>query len=1000
MSLAPGTTIGGLYVVERLLGEGGMGQVWAARVEGSTDRVALKMLHRAAAAERTRFEREARAAAAVVHPNVRGVRELVEHEGAPVMVMELLDGEGLDRWIAAREQPSVEEAATVLSQIVSAVGAMHAAGVVHRDLKPENVFLVDRDVTRVKVLDFGIAKLADPEGTDASSAATVTSTPIGTPLYMAPEQLLGEPTADDRVDVWAVGVMAYQLFSGVLPTAAENVGQVMKKVLTRDLVPLAALARTVPAELVDVVERALRSSAEARVPLTELLATLGRFCRIAVPRFGAPSTRRAATTDERASAGATLGATAPVTVARHNLPRTPTRFVGRDASLLELGQRVRPGALVTLTGAAGSGKTRLAIEAARAALDAHAGGAWFVDLGRTSDAARVEATVVASVPAPGGASLSAWLEAVAARGPMLLVVDNCEHVIEDAAAVVDAILGACPEVCVLATSREPLGVAGEETLAVPPLGVPAADVTVPLEAVLASEAVALFVDRARLADRAFEPDATEARAIAEICRRLDGLPLAIELCAARVRVLGVTELARRIGDHLDLLTGGSRSATPRHKTLRAAIEWSYALLGPEEMRVLRALGVFEGSFGLEAACAVAGRDGSSDGDAKVIDVVSRLVDKSLLVVERRSGGPRFRLLETVRAFSREELERAGELDVIRERHARHFVARAESMAALSKLSIDAVELEVDDLVAADHWVFSRPDGPRRSVALAAGLQKYFQHRGLYGFSRAWLDRVLAAPAALDARSLATALHAAAGVRIFSGDYAGAAPLTGEALRVAREVGDPLLIGSALNILGLVADRTGDLDSAERSYVEALECFKAGGSDSRAATALNNLGDIAFGRGDVALALERQTAALEHARRACDDYLLPVVLAAVALLSACSGRREDGRRHLRDAVAHARRTRAQRAGADALDAALHVAAAEGEHARALSWYAASSALRARIQAPTDDYYLRLHEAAVAAGTAALGHAAAGAATSAGAALDLPAALDEVAAWLAA
>jgi non-specific serine/threonine protein kinase len=972
-----------------------MGQVWAGTEVASEARVALKLMRKTASEHRARFEREGELGRSVVHPNVRRVREVVDWDGAPVMVMDLLDGQSLAERIGRGPKLGLDDAATVLVQVISAVGTMHALGVVHRDIKPENVFLVEGALERAMVLDLGIAKHAEAEPEDLGNAPTATGTPLGTPSYMAPEQMLGEPSADDRVDVWAIGVLAHELVSGVLPTAADNVGQVMKRVLMGDLPSLAASAPWAPRAVAEIVDQALRASPEVRASLADLLDVLLPFARVVPPRFGPPKTRRALPTGERT--GPTVGAA----VARHNLPRAATSFVGRTELVRDVRAKLGPGALVTLTGAGGSGKTRLAIECARAVSLGYEGGVWLVDLGRVAEGSRVEAAVVAAIPSSGGpSSLAARLEELGGRAPTLLLLDNCEHVLDDVASVIDAILRACTNVAILATSREAIGIAGEEAFAVEPLVVPTqAELGGAIEALAAVESVALFVERARQSDRSFAPSNEEVRAVAQICRKLDGLPLAIELAAARVRVLGVLPLARRIAEHLELLSSGVRGTSPRHKTLRAAIAWSHELLTPGDQRVFRALGVFEGSFSLDAVCSVASADAATgDGGARVLDVVARLVDKSLVLVERRGGEPRFRLLETVRAFAREELERAGESAEVRDRHADFFVAQAEKAVHAGRLSTEVADAELDDVLAADRHAVGLPGGSAKSLRLLIGLERYIQHAGLYALGIAWADRALSDRASLPPDLVARGLHSAAAHRIFSGAPEQARPFAEEALAVARPMGDPRVLGAALAIAGLVADRTMDLVTAEARYLEALACFRASGDQGRAAATLNNLGDIAFGRGDVALALARQSEALAHARRASDDYMLPIVLAVVALLSARTDRLVEARAELAEAVAVSSRTRAQRAGADTLDAAVHVAERSGEPTLALRWYAASEALRARIRAPTDEYYAVLHREAVARAAGAQEAEVARATSEAGSRLGLEHALEEVATWL--
>ncbi|HEX2165183.1 MAG TPA: LuxR family transcriptional regulator, partial [Thermoanaerobaculia bacterium] len=369
--------------------------------------------------------------------------------------------------------------------------------------------------------------------------------------------------------------------------------------------------------------------------------------------------------------------TAEPSAAGAALPADLTRLVGREREVAEVRRLLAEERLVTLTGAGGIGKTRLALAVAADA-SGFADDVRWVDVAAVGEPQLVPQHVAAACGVWDGAAASAVDLLVGALAPesLLLVLDNCEHLVEASALLVDRLLRSCPRLRVLATSREALGIAGEQAWLVPPLALPPEDETARAGDVLAAAAVELFVERARGARPGFLLADEDAPTVAQICRRLDGLPLALELAAARIKVLAPRELARRLDDAFALLTGGARTAPPRHRTLRATLDWSYRLLDEAERSVLRRLSVFLGAFDLEGAEAVAAGEGVER--EAVLDLVAALVDRSLLTVESVAGRARYRLLETVRRYATERLAEAGERERAARRHVRHHLALAEA----------------------------------------------------------------------------------------------------------------------------------------------------------------------------------------------------------------------------------------------------------------------------------------------------------------------------------
>ena len=501
----------------------------------------------------------------------------------------------------------------------------------------------------------------------------------------------------------------------------------------------------------------------------------------------------------------------PKAVVSHNLPAQLTSFVGRQAEIRNLREALASNRLVTLTGAGGAGKTRLAVQVAAALAGEFGDGVCYVDLAPITHPAVVPVTAARALGLPDhpGRSTIDTLQQHLRDRQMLLVLDNCEHLLDSSASLVAVLLGAAPRLTVLATSREPLGVTGEAGWQVPSLS-------------LSDDAIELFADRARLARTGFTVDDDNAGAVAEICRRLDGMPLAIELAAARVRVMSLPEIVDSLHDRFRLLTGGSRIAVRRQQTLRASVDWSHALLTDTERVLFRRLAVFLGGFDLDAAQVVTGADGMER--YQVLDQLTLLVDKSLVAAENTGGRTRYRLLETVRQYALEKLGESGEADAVRARHRDYY----ESMAALLdaparndyEQRLDQVDVEMDNLRSALGWNLENCD-TQRALLMASSLQPLWLTRGRILEGRAWFDTVLAeddpnniqAPAAVRARALAdTAVLTM---------WVGASVDRAErALAIARELDDPALLARTLTACGFIAGTRYNAEAARTYFSEA------------------------------------------------------------------------------------------------------------------------------------------------------------------------------------
>lgn len=447
----------------------------------------------------------------------------------------------------------------------------------------------------------------------------------------------------------------------------------------------------------------------------------------------------------------------------HNLPVARTSFVGREREMVEVKRLLAMTGLLTFTGAGGSGKTRLAVEVARDLVGSYPDGVWLVELAPLSDPDLVPGTVagVLGVREQPNLPLTDTLAEALKVRKMLLVLDNCEHLIEACARLTDVLLGSCPGVRLLATSREPLSVAGEVVWPVPPLSVPDAERPLTLEGLNVYESARLFVERALYRPSAFVLTAEIAQAVAEICQQLEGIPLAIELAAARVGTLAVSQISERLGDSLRLLTGGDRTATPRQQTLRGALDWSYDLLSEPEKKLFCRLSAFAGGWTLEAAETVGADEGVEEGD--ILDLLGRLVDKSLVVAEAvetlHATSLRYRFLEPVRQDAREKLEESGEAEKARRRHAEHYLALAgqaerELYGSDRTPWLDMLETEHDNIRAALVWSLDG-GGEELGLQLVSRLWLFWSTRGYLDEGRGWLEKGVTGSSAklLKARAL-------------------------------------------------------------------------------------------------------------------------------------------------------------------------------------------------------------------------------------------------------
>ena len=535
----------------------------------------------------------------------------------------------------------------------------------------------------------------------------------------------------------------------------------------------------------------------------------------------------------------------------NNLPRYLTSFVGRRREIGEVKKLLSSTFLLTLTGPGGCGKTRLALQVAADLLDTYPDGAWLLALAPLTDSDLVSqelATTLRVREQPPRPLLATLVDALQSK-ELLLILDNCEHLVAACAHLADVLLRACPKLRVLATSRETLGVAGETSWSVPSLSLPDPRQALRTEQLSEYEAVHLFADRASAVLPTFRLNDRNAQPVAQICRRLDGIPLAIELAAARVKVLAVEQIVDRLDDRFQLLTGGSRTVLPRHRTLRAAMDWSYDLLLEPERDLLRRLSVFAGGWTLEAAEAVCCSDDGVEKSA-ILDLLTQLVDKSLLVVETQSGETRYRFLETVRQYANDKLVEVGESERLRTRHLDFFLKQAEAVQDLTGPAVDAwtqrMETEHDNMRAALDWS-STSGAMGTTLRLAVALSPFWNRRSYWTEGRKWLELVLASTSGASPSLRAEALQGAGMLAWFQGDIRRAVPRLEESVALSRELGDKKTMADALNTLGITAYRQGDYGRTVALLEESLELSRELGRTEPFALYL--LGIVSRLRGD-------------------------------------------------------------------------------------------------------------------------------------------------------
>ena len=834
MALAPGSKLGPFEIVAPL-GAGGMGEVYRARDTRLERTVAIKLLPGALSENGDRlrrFEQEARSASALNHPNIVTIYELGQEGPTHYIAMELVEGRTLRELLDSRLLP-LRRAIEIAAQIAEGLTKAHEAGITHRDLKPENL-MVSHDGF-VKILDFGLAKLVSPSGdrpavSVTSASLTAPGLVLGTVGYMSPEQASGGHL-DFRSDQFSFGLVLYEMVTGRQAFQRNTAAETLVAILREQAETIAAQNRDVPAPLCWAIERCLAKDPDKRYVSTRDLAR-----------------ELAAIRDCYSEKPAKQVETRPA-----NLPVSRTGFVGREkeaaaARELLLRQGVR---LVTVTGPGGIGKTRLAVEVAGSLLEQFPGGIHFVPLSPLSDPGLIASAIVQTlgIREAGGQSPLEVLKMNlqdSLSAPMLFLLDNFEHLLQ-AAPTVAELLAMGPNLKILVTSRAALHVYGEHEFPVPPLALPASRSIPSVEVLSQCPAVALFVQRAVAAKPGFELNRENAPAILEICARLDGLPLAIELAAARVKVLSPASLLTRLASRLQLLTGGARDLPQRQQTLRAAMDWSYDLLNPAEQKLFRRLSVFVGGCTLESVEAVC--DTKGDLDLDLLDGMASMVDKSLVQqVEQEQGESRFAMLETIREYASEKLQASGEMASTKRAHAAYCLVLAEEEAAQQSDAegaqwLERSALELDNFRAGLDWLTETGDADW-GLRLGTALFRFWEVREHLAEGRASLGKVLKlAGAATPTKARARALFSAGVLASVQRDYSAAAALFRESMAIARQLGDNQGVAVCLNALAVCSREQGDVTVAHSLFEQSLMLWRELGDLKAVARALSNFASV-------------------------------------------------------------------------------------------------------------------------------------------------------------
>ncbi|MGW4339754.1 protein kinase domain-containing protein [Rhodococcus koreensis] len=802
------------------IGRGGFGVVYRC-VQSALDRtVAIKVLTADLDEENlARFFREQQAMGRLTgHPNIVNVLQVGTTEsGRPYIVMQYHSQDSLEARIRDHGPLSLQETLQLGVKMAGALATAHCRHILHRDVKPANILVTDYGEPALS--DFGIARV--PGGFE-----TATGTVTGSPAFTAPEVLSGEPPTEAS-DIYSLGATLFCAITGHAAFERRNGEQVVAQFLRITTQPVPALRdQGIPDDVSTLVEQAMAADPHRRLPTA---AEFGEAIRRVQLSHGFPADEMAVPGSRPGARGTSaMSGLSPQAAAVGKLPAELTSFVGRRQELAEVAEALADSRLVTLTGIGGVGKTRLAIRVATQTRDEFDDGVWLVELGELRDPSLIVDVVYAAFELRSRvAELS--VETVVeflSRRHALLVLDNCEHMVEAAAQLVERLLRGCPLLRVLSTSREPLGIGGERVLRVSPLAV--TDVAASRRGP-ECDAVALFVARAADVVPGFALTADNRDAVIRICRALDGLALPLELAAARMRAMTPQQILERLTDRYKILTSGSRTAPTRQQTLRLSVDWSYDLCTPLEQRLWARLAVFAGSFELDSAEDVCAECINPE---ELLDAVSALVDKSILIREDAGAVVRYRMLETLRDYGLEKSRLFGGHNALRRRHRdcyEDLVIRAEA-AWIGPRQLEwlaRLEREQPNLREAMEFCLDEPGEDAAGLRIAAALFPFWLSRGLFSEGRRWLDRTLAVCPGQVSVDRAKAIYADMVLAGVQGGTPRGTALVGEGHDLAEQISDPTTCARITHAEGLLALYRGDVALACQRMEEAIAAIATG-----------------------------------------------------------------------------------------------------------------------------------------------------------------------------
>ncbi len=921
-NLKPGKRFGHYEIIEQI-GAGGMGEVYLAEDKKLDRKVAVKILNQRYADHESsldRFVQEARAVSALNHPNILVIHEVGEDENTHYIVSEFIKGRTLREIL--RESPlEFAEVLDVSIQIASALCAAHEANLVHRDIKPENVMIRGDGI--VKVLDFGLAKLVEQNLPDTKAeirmqVRTQVGVIMGTANYMSPEQARGNPV-DARTDIFSLGCVIYEMLAGRQAFPGETVSHAIIAVLEKEPPPISLFVRNFPPEIERIVKKCLEKNIQARYQSAkDLMAELKKLKKrleheadlIQEEKITGMEEGRIATVSLIVSPAPTL-AVSPFQLPSNNLTGEHSPIIGREKEIVEIKDLLheRNVRLLTLTGVGGAGKTRLAQAVARELLSDFPDGVFFIELAGVTSADLVASAIAQplGLKESGGKPILEILKDHLRDKRILLVIDNFEQVIDAAPQIRDLLDKS--RLQILITSRALLRLSAEREFVVPPLGVPPEIREVPLATLAGYDAIKLFVQRGQKAKSAFVLTEENACSVAEICALLDGLPLAIELAAARVKILSAQAILAKLDNSLRLLTGGARDLPARQQTVRGMVEWSYDLLTQDEKLLFRRLAVFAGGFSFEAAEAVCGGEPLEE-QVDFLDLLTSLVDKSLLVTKERSGDgePRFRMLRVVREYALESLEASDEAETMRRRHAEYFLAIGEEaephlQAVRGAEWLDRLTAEHENLRAALTWSLEK--SPVEAARLAGAIRNFWAVRCHFTEGRKWLQAAIerGGPGIPGVVRFKILNGLGAQTRM-QGDYAAARKVYEQGLSEGKTANDVRQIAHSNRGLGLVSFHQGDFGAARRFTEDGLASFRELGDDFGVALTLNSLGDLERAEGNTAAARRLLEESLEICQRTGNKAASGSTIASLGALSFEEGNFAAAYSYFADSLANA------------------------------------------------------------------------------------------------